>query len=460
MATTLPADASKTNTDAGTDDPKQALLTDLAAIIDKFNLLKGALGAGAQLNLAANGGVESLTQAGGTPDDLAIKLATDPGLQLTAGGLITLLAAASGLQLTAGGLKFNINSLTALTSPAVADTLAVYDATAADNRRITFSNFLKVINLLTEDTTPDTAADFVVAYDASTSLAKKVLLANLATSKFGTNLRRFVADRTFAPGDVNVTTDVITEPDHPFTNGDGPYRLTSTTTLPAGSDNSTDYFCRSIASDEFALYTSRADALSDTSRVNLTSQGSGVHTITNKDFQSTTTANFTIPAGVNSVQVTIVGGGGGTGYQDDQDAGTGGGGGFLSTFLEVNPADTHLITIGKGGTRAVSIGLSGGNGGTSSFGTLASITGGVGGQGGTPGNNGVGGGKETIVDPRKLAQFEGGTGVTNSNGGGKAGGHMGDANVGTFGNQPFGGGGGGLLNTTYPGADGVVFVRW
>lgn len=41
------------------------------------------------------------------------------------------------------------------------------------------ANLLKIINGLTEDTTPDMAADYIATYDASTSTSKKVLLKNI-----------------------------------------------------------------------------------------------------------------------------------------------------------------------------------------------------------------------------------------------------------------------------------------
>lgn len=77
-----------------------------------------------------------------------------------------------------GGLA--IDWLTALTAPAVGDLLAVYDASATGERKITLSNLLKVINGLTEDTAPDTTADFVVTYDTSAAGPKKVKLQNFA----------------------------------------------------------------------------------------------------------------------------------------------------------------------------------------------------------------------------------------------------------------------------------------
>lgn len=76
-------------------------------------------------------------------------------------------------------LLLDINGITAETVPAIADTLAIYDDTAAASRKVTLDNFYKTINGLTEDTTPDGAADFVVTYDASASTAKKVALGNV-----------------------------------------------------------------------------------------------------------------------------------------------------------------------------------------------------------------------------------------------------------------------------------------
>lgn len=67
MSTTLPGDASKANCDSSTDDPKLALLTDLAGLVDKFNLLKAALGALAQMGFG--NGLE-LEVSGGAAADL------------------------------------------------------------------------------------------------------------------------------------------------------------------------------------------------------------------------------------------------------------------------------------------------------------------------------------------------------------------------------------------------------
>jgi hypothetical protein len=75
-----------------------------------------------------------------------------------------------------------ITGATALTAPAVDDELPIYDLSATTNKKITLADHLKVINGLTEDTSPDAAADFAVTYDNSASAAKKVKLANLPSS--------------------------------------------------------------------------------------------------------------------------------------------------------------------------------------------------------------------------------------------------------------------------------------
>lgn len=76
--------------------------------------------------------------------------------------------------LFAGGAALDITGLTAETAPATDDVVPLYDTSAAANRKMTFANFLKVLNSLTEDTAPDISADFVLTYDTSASAVKKV----------------------------------------------------------------------------------------------------------------------------------------------------------------------------------------------------------------------------------------------------------------------------------------------
>lgn len=84
-----------------------------------------------------------------------------------------------GVQLLA---NLNIIGATQETAIALTDTVIIYDVSATANRRMLVSDFLKVINALTEDTSPDAAADFVATYDTSGTAAKKVKLQNLPSS--------------------------------------------------------------------------------------------------------------------------------------------------------------------------------------------------------------------------------------------------------------------------------------
>lgn len=60
------------------------------------------------------------------------------------------------------------------TAIATNDTLPLYDLSATANRRMLVSDFLKVVNALTEDTSPDVSADFLLSYDTSAEEVKKV----------------------------------------------------------------------------------------------------------------------------------------------------------------------------------------------------------------------------------------------------------------------------------------------
>jgi hypothetical protein len=71
MATTLPSNPTKTNSDAVTDDPAQSILTDSANHIDATGNLLDALGAAAQLNITQ--GLGTAAQGAGTPDDLHVE---------------------------------------------------------------------------------------------------------------------------------------------------------------------------------------------------------------------------------------------------------------------------------------------------------------------------------------------------------------------------------------------------
>jgi len=72
-------------------------------------------------------------------------------------------------------------ALTALTSPATGDVLKVLDVSANGFRKITLSDVLKVLSELTEDSSPDLSADFLLSYDTSAAAPKKVKPSSILT---------------------------------------------------------------------------------------------------------------------------------------------------------------------------------------------------------------------------------------------------------------------------------------
>jgi len=67
-------------------------------------------------------------------------------------------------------------NLTNNTAPATTDRLLLVDDGTTSLQDITLANLLKVVNSLTADGTPDTSADYLLAYDADAGAAKKVLM--------------------------------------------------------------------------------------------------------------------------------------------------------------------------------------------------------------------------------------------------------------------------------------------
>lgn len=75
---------------------------------------------------------------------------------------------------------YTVNGQTEETAAATGDFVGGYDISGTAERKFTIQNLFKVINLLTEDTSPDRAADFVITYDTSATDVKKVKPSNLA----------------------------------------------------------------------------------------------------------------------------------------------------------------------------------------------------------------------------------------------------------------------------------------
>lgn len=85
-----------------------------------------------------------------------------------------------------------------------------------------------------------------------------------------------IADDTFtSSGDTHTATS------HTLKDGDGPVRVSSSGTLPAGLEADTDYFVEVASANTFKLHTTRAGAIArDTStEITTTNGGTGTHTI-------------------------------------------------------------------------------------------------------------------------------------------------------------------------------------
>jgi len=189
----------------------------------------------------------------------------------------------------------------------------------------------------------------------------------------------------------------------------------------------------------------------------------------------TTTAVWTIPAGVNKIMVEVWGGGGGGGSSSGSGslASGGGGGGYGKGIYAVTPSTTYSITVGTGGVVGTT-GTAGYLGGTSSFGSLISASGGGGGTSGNSMSVGAGGNSFTGAQ-FTIAGGAGFTGCINylnfyllPHGGMAGNGGMGGSGfsnaTGGFGVAP-GGGGGGSVGSPTPGlggmgASGRVVVWW
>lgn len=100
---------------------------------------------------------------------------------------------------------------------------------------------------------------------------------------------------------VNDATDVgITATDHGYHNVDGPFYLSTTGTLPGGLATGTRYWIRSVSATQFRFFTSYQNAADNVSPIDLTSAGSGTHTIGGL---SATAPSASDTAGMGSVRL-------------------------------------------------------------------------------------------------------------------------------------------------------------
>jgi hypothetical protein len=189
---------------------------------------------------------------------------------------------------------------------------------------------------------------------------------------------------------------------------------------------------------------------------------------TNPANNGTAANQFTVPAGVTSINVTAIGGGGAGGWPSSSNPRNGGGGGALVVgTLTVSPGQVYNVVVGRGGI-ATSIGTAGGSGTAStlrvngpntlvfsaSFGTGAANSGGTSGLGGTTGVGGTvtsgsnGGVRNTTTDV-------GGVGGNSGAGTGGA-----APNSSAAANSGGGGGGGNTSGAGGNGGSGIVTITW
>ncbi len=216
----------------------------------------------------------------------------------------------------------------------------------------------------------------------------------------------------------------------------------------------------------------------------------------------TTSETFTVPFGVNSIDIFCVGAGSGgnTGGTSGSAGGGGGGGGYTAKkkAYAVTPGQQFAIVIGAGGVGGGPSAAAGKAGGATSFGgtvlvanggaapaTLygglnggsgggAYIPSGTGGTGGTDGSSGYGGGgnsggtgqgstTKAFGEPTGTLYSGGGGGFPGGTGGAGGGAAAGTGGGGGYSASPnTGGGGGGGWATTNGGngGSGICIVRW
>lgn len=174
---------------------------------------------------------------------------------------------------------------------------------------------------------------------------------------------------------------------------------------------------------------------------------------------------FTIPTGVSSLKVTVVGGGGGGGnWAPPLNPGQGGGaGGIGISFLTgLTPGGTLAVTVGAGGAIATSGGTSSVSSGTQPISTISATGGGGGASGGGSTSSALGGSGSGATINLGAAVMSGGNLVTGAIGGfnsfnAKSG--YGSLSVGSIGGTG-GGGGGNPGGTGGAGGSGIVIFEW
>lgn len=172
-----------------------------------------------------------------------------------------------------------------------------------------------------------------------------------------------------------------------------------------------------------------------------------------KKFETPGTYSWLVPPSVTSICVEVWGAGGGGG--STHNSGGGGGGGYSYQCFTVLPNASYTVTVGAGGTAGNSVSTVGGNGESSSLGSLIKADGGSGGSNEVRATGGTG----NYINGGNAIGGIGGIG-----GFGGFGGASPSFSSGLVGSIPGGGGGGGgtgnCCNSGGPGARGQVYIYW
>ena len=168
----------------------------------------------------------------------------------------------------------------------------------------------------------------------------------------------------------------------PESGGDVTYTLESGS-LPAGlsgTSTSSGYVISgtptAVGSDTTSNFTIRAKDVNSNTSDRAYSITISAPTVTS----FTSSGTFSVPSGLSSVDVLVVGGGGAGGYGNQQGGGGGGAGGLIyRPAFPVTPGATVTVTVGDGSTASNSAGTQPSNGQDSAFGTLTAKGGGAGG---------------------------------------------------------------------------------
>ncbi len=225
--------------------------------------------------------------------------------------------------------------------------------------------------------------------------------------------------RSFAPADVNTSTEVITITGHGLSENQSVV-FSSTDTLPGNISAATVYYLKTVTTDTFKISSTPGGA-----DINISSQGSGVHS-------------------VETCYVVEIGGGGAGGAPASQS--TNGNPGANGNPSYIKNGSTVILRFpggpgGSGGEGASGAAHGAGGGGGASFNwENSAIPGGDGGDGGTANAEG---GFDSLIGGLGAAAVSGGRaggGGGGSFGSGGAGGTAG--NAGSAGSSGAGGGGG------------------